>query len=149
RRGHGADAGATGEDEVEQGVPGFDVGGIGNESPEGPTVGGRERSSHGSPVIRGMMAAAIMLFGVGQACAEEAWVRVRSPHFEVISDAARESARGVAVHLERFRRVLLAVLGRGDVSPDPTTVVIVFRDHDSFAPYLPLYRGRAVDVEGY
>jgi tetratricopeptide (TPR) repeat protein len=76
-------------------------------------------------------------------------VRVRSAHFEVLSDAAPEQARGVAVSLERFRRVLAAVLGRGPGSVDPPTVVVAFRDQDSFAPFRPLYRGRSQEVEGY
>ena len=76
------------------------------------------------------------------------WVRVRSAHFEVLSDASPERARGLTVALERFRRVLAAVLGRGPGSVDPPTVVMAFRDQDSFAPFRPLYRGRAQEVEG-
>jgi tetratricopeptide (TPR) repeat protein len=79
----------------------------------------------------------------------EDWVRVRSAHFEVLSDASPERARGVAVALERFRRVLAAVLGRGPGSVDPPTVVVAFRDQDSFAPFRPVYRGRSQEVEGY
>jgi tetratricopeptide (TPR) repeat protein len=77
------------------------------------------------------------------------WVRVRSAHFEVLSDASPERARGVAVALERFRRVMAAVLGRGPGSVDPPTVVVAFRDQDSFAPFRPVYRGRSQEVEGY
>ena len=79
----------------------------------------------------------------------EDWVRVRSAHFEVLSDASPERARGVAVSLERFRRVMAAVLGRGPGSVDPPTVVVAFRDQDSFAPFRPVYRGRPQEVEGY
>jgi tetratricopeptide (TPR) repeat protein len=79
----------------------------------------------------------------------EDWVRVRSAHFEVLSDAAPEQARGVAISLERFRRVMAAVLGRGPGSVDPPTVVVAFRDQDSFAPFRPVYRGRSQEVEGY
>ena len=79
----------------------------------------------------------------------EDWVRVRSAHFEVLSDAAPERARGVAVALERFRRVMAAVLGRGPGRVDPPTVVVAFRDQDSFAPFRPVYRGRSQEVEGY
>src|SRR5258706_3381928 len=77
------------------------------------------------------------------------WVRVRSAHFEVLSDAAPERARAVAAGLEGFRRVLAAVLGRAPGGADPPTVVIAFRDQDSFAPFRPVYRGRSPDVEGY
>lgn len=81
--------------------------------------------------------------------AEDAWVRVRSPHFQVLSDAAPERARTVAVRLEQFRLVLTGILGRTPEATDPPTVVVAFRDQASFAPFLPLYRGRRQDVEGY
>src|SRR5882672_4557846 len=51
--------------------------------------------------------------------ADEGWTRVRSAHFEVLSDASPEQARGVSVALERFRRVMAAVLGRGPGRVDP------------------------------
>jgi tetratricopeptide (TPR) repeat protein len=76
-------------------------------------------------------------------------VRVRSAHFEVLSDASPQRARGAAVALERFRRVLATVLGRGPGQVDPPTIVVAFRDQDSFAPFRPSYRGRSLEVEGY
>ena len=87
--------------------------------------------------------------GVEPAQADESWTRVRSVHFEVLSNAAPERARLVAVKLERFRRVLAEVLGRAPERDDPPTIVVAFRDQDSFAPFRPLYRGRTQDVEGY
>jgi tetratricopeptide (TPR) repeat protein len=77
------------------------------------------------------------------------WVRVRTAHFEVLSDAAPERARAVAAGLEQFRRLLGEVLGRTPDPGDPPTVVVAFRDQASFAPFLPVYRGRPQDVEGY
>jgi tetratricopeptide (TPR) repeat protein len=79
----------------------------------------------------------------------EDWVRVRSAHFEVLSNASPDEARAMAAALERFRRVLAAVLGRGPGSVDPPTIVVAFRDQDSFAPFRPLYRGRIQEVQGY
>lgn len=83
------------------------------------------------------------------AAAEPGWVRVRTGHFEVLSDADPDRARAVAIRLEQFRRVLGEVLGRAPETSDPPTVVMAFRDHGSFAPFLPSYRGRPQDVEGY
>lgn len=81
--------------------------------------------------------------------ADEGWVRVRSAHFEVLSDAAPDRARAAAVRLEQFRRVLTDVFPRTPGGDDVPTVVIAFRDRASFAPFLPIYRGHAQDVEGY
>jgi tetratricopeptide (TPR) repeat protein len=96
-----------------------------------------------------MTAGIAMLVGVGQAGADEAWIRVASEHFVVLSDAGPARARLTAVHLERFRRVIAGVLGRAPEPHDPPTVVIAFRDQGSFAPFRPVYRGRAQDVQGY
>ena len=80
---------------------------------------------------------------------EPEWTAIRSAHFEVLSDAGLERTRAVAVRLEQFRRVLREVFGRAEDEADPVTVVIAFRDQGSFAPFLPIYRGRPQDVEGY
>src|SRR5258708_12182766 len=96
-----------------------------------------------------LLLALVTVAGVGPARADERWTRVRPPHFEVLGNAAPERARLVAASLEQFRRVLADVLGRAPQSDDPPTVVIAFRDQDSFAPFRPVYRGRPQDVEGY
>jgi thioredoxin-like negative regulator of GroEL len=85
--------------------------------------------------------------GPGPAAAS--WVRVRSPHFEVLSDAGEDRARAVAVRLEQFRRVVEEVIGPAEDDSHPATIVIAFRDEGSFAPFLPLYRGQRQDVAGY
>src|SRR5438552_1357624 len=96
-----------------------------------------------------ILAAVTVVGGDPTRADDERWVRDRSAHFEVLSDAAPERARAVAVGLERFRRVLAAVLGRAPGGADPPTVVVAFRGQDSFAPFRPVYRGRPQDVEGY
>lgn len=89
------------------------------------------------------------LGGASPSSSEPEWTAVRSAHFEVLSNAGLERARAVAVRLEQFRGVLQEVVGRADGEADPITVVIAFRDQGSFAPFLPIYRGRAQEVEGY
>jgi tetratricopeptide (TPR) repeat protein len=97
-----------------------------------------------------VLGAVLVLGAAGApARADDGWVRVRSAHFEVLSDAAPERARAAAVRLERFRRVLTDVFKSIPGGEDVPTVVIAFRGQASFAPFLPLYRGHAQDVEGY
>ena len=107
-----------------------------------PQVAGRSLPPRCLPLL-------LCLLALAPSARAEEWVRVRSAHFEVLSDAAPERARTVAVGLERFRRVMAAVLGRAPERDDPPTIVVAFRDQDSFAPFRPLYRGRTQDVEGY
>src|SRR4051794_11354780 len=78
---------------------------------------------------------------VRPAAADDGWVRVRSAHFEVLSDASAERARAAAVALERFRRTLAAVFPGVPEADEVPTVVVAFRVQGSFAPFLPLYKG--------
>lgn len=63
----------------------------------------------------------------------DAWLRVDSPHFVVVSDANEKKAWGVAVALERFRA---EVAGPDDpAEADLPTTIIAFDDEKSFRPY--------------
>jgi tetratricopeptide (TPR) repeat protein len=99
--------------------------------------------------LRRLAGAAVLLAIVATPAPAADWVRVRSPHFEVLSDAGMDRARAVGVRLEQFRRVALEVIGRTEDETHPPTVVLAFRDQASFAPFLPLYRGQRQDVAGY
>jgi tetratricopeptide (TPR) repeat protein len=81
--------------------------------------------------------------------AEKPWARVNAPHFVVSGDVGAEDVREVAVLLELFREVFLRVLpGARDRSLLPPFVV-VFGGDKAFAPYKPLYDGKAAPVGGY
>jgi tetratricopeptide (TPR) repeat protein len=99
--------------------------------------------------VAAVFAAAFAL--TSSASADESWVRVRSPHFEVLSNAAPERARALAARLEQFRRVMATVLPASAMAPpaETPTIVVAFRDQGSFGPFLPVYRGRTQDVDGY
>src|SRR5262249_53208450 len=82
------------------------------------------------------------------ATASAKWTRLRTPDFVFIGDAPEGAIRQVAQKLEQFRDVLaLVVPGGRVVSPEPT-VVIVFRDNQSFTPYKPKFQGRAIQLAG-
>ena len=83
------------------------------------------------------------------AASDDAWARVRSPHFEVLSDASPERARAMAARLEQFRRVMAAVLHRAPEAAEPPVVVLAFRNQSSFEPFLPLYHGRPQEAAGF
>jgi hypothetical protein len=77
------------------------------------------------------------------------WVRVRTAHFDVLSDAPEADARALAARLERFRGGALALLAAAPLEEESPTVVLAFRDAASFAPFRPLYEGRTQDVDGF
>jgi tetratricopeptide (TPR) repeat protein len=82
------------------------------------------------------------------AAAGGGWVRVRSPHFEVLSDAGEAPAREAARRLERLRGVLLELFPvRGDAGRPIT--LLIFEDADRFVRFVPRERRRAREVAGF
>jgi len=65
------------------------------------------------------------------------WKRVRTDHFEAVSNAPVEKVREVLVQLEAFQRFLVMdLLGLKTASPVPT-VVYLFKDAGTYARYQP------------
>ena len=70
---------------------------------------------------------------------EDAWVRVRSPHFEVLSDAGEAPAREAARRLERLRVVLRRLFPAGEDVARPITVLLI-EDQARFSSLIPRER---------
>ncbi len=81
--------------------------------------------------------------------ADEPRTLVRSPHFEVASDAGPVVAEDAARRLERLRDVLDRLLPSPQNADGPTIRVLLLRDPAGFAALVPADRGRADDVAGF
>lgn len=88
------------------------------------------------------------LVAVDRPRAAGAWTEVRTPHYLFIGDASPGDMRPIAQRFEQFHGVMQRLLSRAALSFSVPTVVIVFRNADSFRPYLPLYEGKPKDVSG-
>ena len=77
------------------------------------------------------------------------WVRVESPNFVVFGEAGDARTREYAAEFERFREAIGRIIPGVAPRPAVPAIVFIFKDTSSFAPYLPLYQGRPVDVAGY
>ena len=78
------------------------------------------------------------------------WTRVRTTHFVVIGDAPASFINRIAAHLETVRAALLHLLPAHYFAAHAPSVVIVFRDEASYAPFKPPHRDRrASDIAGY
>jgi Tfp pilus assembly protein PilF len=99
-----------------------------------------------------LLLAALLVAAVGAAralAATEPWIRVRSPHFEVLSDAGEEKARETARRLERLQNALQRLLPPTREDDGAPVCALVFRDRLAFAPLVPLYQGRVREAEGF
>ena len=82
------------------------------------------------------------------ASAAETWVKIKSPHFTVISNDGEKQAREVATGFEQIHSIFTLVLPglRTDASAD--TVVLALKDEKTFTDLLPADKKSAARVAG-
>jgi len=81
--------------------------------------------------------------------AADKWLAVRSKDFFLVGNASESAIKRVGRNLEEFRSAFTALFpGIADRDSVPT-VVIVFKDDESFRPFKPLYNGKPANVAGY
>jgi hypothetical protein len=76
------------------------------------------------------------------------WLRLDSPHFEMLTDADEAAARSHLVELEQFRSVFLQFMGEEPEIGMKVTVVL-FASEAGFERFKPIYRGGAKSVAGF
>jgi tetratricopeptide (TPR) repeat protein len=115
------------------------------------------RSKAGPERMTRLLPTLVVAAGVGGLASEAAraevaprapWVRVRAPHFELLTDASAEEGRSLARELLRFRTALEA-LGPPSTEETPPLTLYAFKDEASFRPFLPVFRGRPQYVGGF
>jgi thioredoxin-like negative regulator of GroEL len=91
--------------------------------------------------LRTALAAAVVAV---PAAANDEWVRIRSPHFEVLTDAGEAPAREAARRLERLRDVFLDLFPARETTERPITLLIL-ENRGRFSSLVPRARqGREV-----
>jgi tetratricopeptide (TPR) repeat protein len=95
-----------------------------------------------------LVSSMVVLAGRASSAAEP-WTLVRSPHFEVASDAGAPAAADAARRLERLRDVLGRLLPAPEEADAPIVRVLLLRDAAELAALVPANRGRADDVAGF
>ena len=77
-----------------------------------------------------------------------AWTQIQTPHYLFIGDASSGDMTRIARRFEQFHAVMQKLLSRAALSFSAPTVVVVFKNANSFRPYMPLYQGRPQEVAG-
>ena len=81
--------------------------------------------------------------------ADARWIRLSSEHFVFIGDASEGTIRNIAQRLELFHEVIGRIFSSQVTASPVPTVVIVFQNARSSAPYRPMFNGKPVDAAGY
>lgn len=90
----------------------------------------------------------LILADAGRAAVAEAWTKVASPHFTILTPAEPATARAWALELEQFRRGLQAIVPVDTAKLRPVTVVL-FASERAMEPYLPLENGQPARLGGH
>ncbi|HEY5345910.1 MAG TPA: tetratricopeptide repeat protein [Verrucomicrobiae bacterium] len=80
--------------------------------------------------------------------AQRAWFAARTAHFNVFSCGHPQSVFKVAAQFEQFCEAYSSLAGAQAVASPPISV-IVFPDHESMKPFLPLYHGQPENLAGF
>ena len=91
--------------------------------------------------------AASLVPGASPAAAE--WARVRTAHFDLLSDGGAAAARPAAAALARFHRVLEGLLPAPPDEPAGPLVILAFTNEGSFRSYVPQHGGEPRSVDGF
>jgi tetratricopeptide (TPR) repeat protein len=78
-----------------------------------------------------------------------AWFSLRSPNYLFVGDAKAADMQQIARRFEQFRAVFAAQFPAAGLNSPVPTVVVVFKDEESYKPFRPLYQNRPVDFAGY
>src|SRR2546423_13902010 len=76
------------------------------------------------------------------------WFEARTTHFNIYSCAPTQEVARVGARLEQFREAYSGLAGAQSVA-SPPIVVMVFPDHKSMEPFLPVYQGRAANLAAF
>ncbi|HKX27138.1 MAG TPA: tetratricopeptide repeat protein [Blastocatellia bacterium] len=83
------------------------------------------------------------------AAAKETCISIRSKNFLLVGNATEPEIRKVAAKLEQFRDVFSRLFPKANLnSPVPITVM-VFKNRQSYLPFMPTYQGKINEVSGY
>lgn len=82
--------------------------------------------------------------------AKDNWTKLRSKNFTIVGNASERDIRKLATKLEEFRHVLSLLFPRARMQTPVPTTVFLFKNHNSFKPFKPQYKGKTKEnVAGY
>src|SRR5512132_1487868 len=85
--------------------------------------------------MRRGLSALLLLSALGSAPADDLWFQLRTPHFELITNASERYTPGVLFHLEQLRRLFLMQAGAAEDAAQPPVRIIAFRSEAEYARY--------------
>src|SRR5262249_16992930 len=92
---------------------------------------------------------AISSLPITSTSAKDTWRGIHSKNFYLIGNASERDIRQVATKLEQFREAFTRVFPNTRATASQPITLIVFKNHSSFTPYMPIHNGKTTPVDGY
>jgi Flp pilus assembly protein TadD len=89
----------------------------------------------------------VLILLLAQFASAQKWIKVRSPNFEVRTDAGDRRGREVAMRFEQMRKVFQVLLPR-PMKPTQPLIVVAFRDQNGLMPVASQWKGKPIEVGG-
>jgi len=81
-------------------------------------------------------------------CAEQ-WTEIRSPNFDIITDAGEKRGREAALRFEQVRAAFGEIFLKVKLDTPVPLQIIAFDSNDQLRHFAPLWRGKPVDLAGF
>ncbi len=81
--------------------------------------------------------------------AKDKWIKIQSKHFTLTGNASERDIRTVGTKLEQFRSVFSQLFPKVSVDSAVPITVIVFKNKNSYLPFMPVRNGKISEVGGY
>lgn len=82
------------------------------------------------------------------ALVQKPWYELRSPHLRVFSCAPTQEVSRLTMRLEQFRQTYATLAGTQAVA-SPPVIVMVYPNHQTLKPYLPVYQGQPANLAAF
>jgi Tfp pilus assembly protein PilF len=91
----------------------------------------------------------LLLLTAVPATAADKWTEAKTKNFVLVGNASPNQMREVGESLELFRWGFLQFFRIPQWPSSVATIVVVFKDDNSFKPHKPLYNGKPANIAGY
>ena len=80
--------------------------------------------------------------------AAEKWIKVKSPHFTVITNGSESEGRNTAIGFEQIHKVFELVIPGLRTDSGASTIVVAMKDRETFDQLIPFEKKRDEDIAG-
>ena len=95
-------------------------------------------------LLRALLSLALLICLASKAVADE-WVRVRSPHFEIIADVSQKRAREIALRFEQMRSIFEKLVSAEKLKSPIPLQIIAFRTSKELTDVMPRRNGKPME----